>query len=81
MTTMSIVSTATEWMVWLVADQAELKRLKETYTHQLQELNKSKPKDSGDEDLLQDLARLDAQLGVAKDDLVRLEADAFRRSV
>lgn len=49
---------------------AELKRLKETYTQQLHDLNKSKPKDKGDEGLLENLARLDASLGVARDDLV-----------
>jgi structural maintenance of chromosome 1 len=40
------------------------------YTQQLHDLNKSKPKDKGDEGLLENLARLDASLGVAKDDLV-----------
>lgn len=52
------------------ADSTGLKRSKENYTAQLQELNKSKPKDKGDEGLLENVARLDALLGLAKDDLV-----------
>jgi structural maintenance of chromosome 1 len=47
-----------------------LKRLKETYLNQLKELNQSKPKDKADEGLLQQLARLDAEHSIAKDDLV-----------
>lgn len=47
-----------------------LKRLKETYLNQLKELNQSKPKDKADEGLLQQLARLDAEHNIAKDDLV-----------
>jgi len=49
---------------------AGLKKLKEKYTQELQELNKSKPKDKGDEGLLENLARLNAQLGVSRDSLV-----------
>ncbi|WVQ78324.1 hypothetical protein IAT38_000409 [Cryptococcus sp. DSM 104549] len=46
-----------------------LKRLKETYIGQLQELHRSKPKDKADEALLESLARLDAESTIAKDDL------------
>ena len=50
--------------------KAGLQRLKETYLQQLQDLNKSKPKDKADEGLLQSLARLDAESTISKDDLV-----------
>jgi len=52
------------------ANGSGLKKLKEKYTQELQELNKSKPKDKGDEGLLENLARLNAQLGVSRDSLV-----------
>lgn len=52
------------------ADEIGLKKLKEKYTQELMELNKSKPKDKGDEGLLENLARLNAQLGVSRDSLV-----------
>lgn len=52
------------------ANRPGLKKLKEKYTQELQELNKSKPKDKGDEGLLENLARLNAQLGVSRDSLV-----------
>jgi hypothetical protein len=52
------------------AHKPGLKKLKEKYTQELQELNKSKPKDKGDEGLLENLARLNAQLGVSRDSLV-----------
>ena len=52
------------------ANRSGLKKLKEKYTQELQELNKSKPKDKGDEGLLENLARLNAQLGVSRDSLV-----------
>jgi hypothetical protein len=52
------------------SDEVGLKKLKEKYTQELQELNKSRPKDKGDEGLLENLARLNAQLGVARDGLV-----------
>jgi len=54
------------------ANGSGLKKLKEKYTQELQELNKSKPKDKGDEGLLENLARLNAQLGVSRDSLVCL---------
>jgi structural maintenance of chromosome 1 len=44
--------------------------MKDKYTAELQELGKSKPKDQGDEALLEKLARLNAQLSVATDGLV-----------
>ena len=37
---------------------------------QLQDLNKSMPKDKADEGLLESLAKLDAESTIAKDDLV-----------
>ncbi|OCF71781.1 cohesin complex subunit psm1 [Kwoniella mangroviensis CBS 8886] len=46
-----------------------LNRQKELYLSQLQELYRSKPKDKADEGLLESLARLEAELTVAKDDL------------
>ncbi|KAK8869753.1 hypothetical protein IAR55_000321 [Kwoniella newhampshirensis] len=57
-----------------------LKRLKETYLSQLQELHRSKPKDKADEGLLESLARLDAESTIAKDDLdaIRLRLNGLR---
>ncbi|WWC61082.1 uncharacterized protein I303_103660 [Kwoniella dejecticola CBS 10117] len=46
-----------------------LNKQKETYIAQLQEAHRSKPKEKADEGLLEDLARLDAELTVARDDL------------
>ncbi|WVN85323.1 uncharacterized protein L203_100468 [Cryptococcus depauperatus CBS 7841] len=46
-----------------------LKKLKETYISRLEELHRSKPKEKDDEDLLGNLARLDAETAIAKDDL------------
>lgn len=46
-----------------------LKALKETYTKQLSDLHRSRPKDKSDESLLASLARLDAEGSIAKDDL------------
>lgn len=43
--------------------------MKETYTKQLADLHRSRPKDKSDENLLASLARLDAEYGIAKDDL------------
>lgn len=55
----------------LIAD-SDLKRAKETYLQQLQELHRTKPKEKADEGLLEQLARLDAEYTIAKDDLVRI---------
>jgi hypothetical protein len=44
--------------------------MKDKYTSELMELSKSKPKDQGDELLLEKLARLNAQLSVAQEGLV-----------
>nr|XP_019042266.1 cohesin complex subunit psm1 [Kwoniella bestiolae CBS 10118]OCF21196.1 cohesin complex subunit psm1 [Kwoniella bestiolae CBS 10118] len=49
-----------------------LNKQKELYLSQLQELYRSKPKDKADEGLLESLARLDAELTVAKDDLTAI---------
>ncbi|EIW69438.1 hypothetical protein TREMEDRAFT_62305 [Tremella mesenterica DSM 1558] len=49
-----------------------LQRLKEQYLQQLQDLNRAKPKDNADEGVLENLARLDAEATIAKDDLVRV---------
>ncbi|WVR05191.1 hypothetical protein IAU60_002203 [Kwoniella sp. DSM 27419] len=46
-----------------------LKKQKEHYVGQLQELHRSKPKEKEDEGLLESLARLDAELTIARDDL------------
>ena len=57
-----------------------LHRLRDTYLQQLQDLGKSKPKDKADEGLLENLARLDAQSTVAKDDLVSCSEGAGTHS-
>jgi len=49
-----------------------LQRLKETLMQQLKDLGQSKPRDKADEVLLESLARLDAELTIAKDDSVSL---------
>ncbi|WWC69419.1 uncharacterized protein I206_103358 [Kwoniella pini CBS 10737] len=46
-----------------------LNRQKEGFIAQLQEFHRSKPKEKADESLLESLARLDAELTVARDDL------------
>ncbi|WWD15974.1 hypothetical protein CI109_100398 [Kwoniella shandongensis] len=60
-----------------------LKRLKETLLGQLQDLHRSKPKDKGDEGLLESLSRLDAESTIAKDDLdaTRLRLNGLREEL
>lgn len=48
---------------------AEFRALKDTYMKQLSDLQKNKPNQKADEALLSNLARLDAEYSLAKDDL------------
>lgn len=50
-----------------------LKALKATLTQQLHDLAKMRPTEKSDEVLLEDLARLDARLEIAKDEAVRVD--------
>lgn len=60
-----------------------LNQQKEKLMQQMQELHKSKPKDKADEGLVQDLARLEAELTTASDDLdaTRLRLDGLRKEL
>ncbi|KAK4689768.1 structural maintenance of chromosome 1, partial [Tremellales sp. Uapishka_1] len=57
-----------------------LRKLKETYLQQLQDLSKAKPKDKADDGLLESLSKLDADSTIAKDDLdaTRLRLNGLR---
>lgn len=60
-----------------------LKQSKDKYLHSLQELKKSKPNPKDDEALIQSLARLEAELLMANDDLgaTRLRLDGLRKEL
>ncbi|ORY27190.1 hypothetical protein BCR39DRAFT_538898 [Naematelia encephala] len=64
-------------------DVQGLQRMKEGYLQQLQDLVRSKPKDKADEGLLESLARLEAELSVANDDLsaTRLRLEGLRKEL
>ena len=59
--------------------RAALKVSKEMYMKQLKDLSAAKPKSRDDEILLESLARLDAEYGIAKDDLVSLTSDGIKQ--
>lgn len=55
-----------------------LTRARDTMLGQLRELNKSKPRSKGDENLVAEITRLESTLTLARDDLVRSMAFHMR---
>jgi structural maintenance of chromosome 1 len=54
-----------------IADLLDLNRIKEKYISELAELAKSRPRNKADEALQDKITRIDVELTIAKDDLVR----------
>lgn len=51
-------------------DEIVLEKTQQNYLQQLRDLEKSKPKEKADEILLENLARLEAEQTIGKDELV-----------